>query len=75
MVSAGGIDRNRRGLQPERTASMSELSAWVGRNETVHDTLSPTPVAALTAILDHSAAQVPTGDALPPAVALAGGRQ
>ncbi len=45
---------------------MDDLAAWVGRSETVHDTLGPTPVAALTATLDHPAAAVHTGDLLPP---------
>jgi 3-methylfumaryl-CoA hydratase len=42
-----------------------ELSAWVGRSETVRDTLVPTPVAALTATLDHPAAPVEAGTPLP----------
>jgi 3-methylfumaryl-CoA hydratase len=43
-----------------------DLAAWVGRTETLHDTISATPVAALTATLDHPAAAVPPGTALPP---------
>jgi 3-methylfumaryl-CoA hydratase len=43
-----------------------DLTAWVGRTETLHDTISATPVAALTATLDHPAAAVPPGTALPP---------
>ncbi len=46
--------------------TVQDISAWVGRSETVHDTLGPTPVAALTATLDHPAAPVPAGTALPP---------
>ena len=38
----------------------------MGRSETVHDTLGPTPVAALAATLDHPAAPVPMGSPLPP---------
>ena len=33
-----------------------DLAAWVGRSETVLDTIGPTPVVALTATLDHPAA-------------------
>ncbi len=45
---------------------MDELRAWIGRSETVHDTVGPTPVLALTATLDHPAAAVLTGTPLPP---------
>ena len=41
-------------------------SAWIGRSETVRDTIGPTPVAALAATLDHPAAPVPPGTPLPP---------
>ena len=34
---------------------MNDWSSWVGRSETVHDTPHPTPLAALTASLDHPA--------------------
>jgi 3-methylfumaryl-CoA hydratase len=44
----------------------SDLQAWIGRSETVHDTIGPTPVAALAATLDHPAAAVPAGTPLPP---------
>jgi 3-methylfumaryl-CoA hydratase len=43
-----------------------DLAAWIGRSETVTDTLAPTPVQALTATLDHAAAPVPAGTPLPP---------
>ena len=43
-----------------------DLRSWIGRSETVKDTIYPTPVVALTATLDHPAAQVPAGSALPP---------
>jgi 3-methylfumaryl-CoA hydratase len=46
--------------------TMEDLSAWVGRSETVHDTLHATPLAALTATLDHPAQAWPAGAALPP---------
>ncbi len=42
------------------------LKQWVGRSETLHDTLGATPVAALAATFDHAPAAVNTGDALPP---------
>ena len=43
-----------------------ELRAWIGRSETVHDTLTATPLMALTATLDHPAVAVPVGTPLPP---------
>lgn len=45
---------------------MDDLSNWVGRSETVEDTITATPVVALTATLDHAAAPVPAGTPLPP---------
>ncbi|HEY6134994.1 MAG TPA: MaoC family dehydratase N-terminal domain-containing protein [Rubrivivax sp.] len=44
----------------------ADLRAWVGRSETIDDTIGATPVVALTATLDHPAAPVPVGTALPP---------
>jgi 3-methylfumaryl-CoA hydratase len=44
----------------------TELRAWVGRSETVQDTIGPTPVVALTATLDHPPVPVPSGTPLPP---------
>ena len=43
-----------------------DLAAWIGRSETVADTIGPTPVLALTATLDHPATPAPEGTALPP---------
>ena len=43
-----------------------ELTCWVGRSETVVDTIGPTPVLALTATLDHPRVDVAVGTALPP---------
>src|SRR6185437_11529523 len=43
-----------------------DLTAWIGRAETATDTVTPTPVRALTAILDHPVAPAPTGTPLPP---------
>jgi 3-methylfumaryl-CoA hydratase len=45
---------------------MDDISAWVGRSETVQDTLTAAPVVALTATLDHPAQPVPTGTPLHP---------
>jgi 3-methylfumaryl-CoA hydratase len=42
------------------------LASWIGRSETVHDVIGPTPVVALTATLDRPAANVAAGTALPP---------
>ena len=46
--------------------ALAELSAWIGRSETAHDTLSATPLKALSATLDHPTADFATGAALPP---------
>ena len=43
----------------------SSLKAWIGRSQTLHDVVQPTPVLALAATLDHPAAKVAAGDALP----------
>jgi 3-methylfumaryl-CoA hydratase len=42
------------------------LSAWIGRTETRHDRITPTPVAALAATLDHAEAALSDGSPLPP---------
>lgn len=42
-----------------------DLRSWVGRSETVLDTIGATPVAALTATLDHPAIPTPAGTPLP----------
>jgi 3-methylfumaryl-CoA hydratase len=42
------------------------MKAWIGRSETVLDTVHPTPVLALAATLDHPPASVPMGAPLPP---------
>ena len=44
----------------------NDLTSWIGRSETVRDVIGPTPVIALTATLDHAAAPVEPGTALPP---------
>lgn len=48
------------------TQTIDDLRAWIGRSETVHDTVNPTPVAALTATLDHPATDTAPGTLLPP---------
>jgi 3-methylfumaryl-CoA hydratase len=47
-------------------AAPTEWQAWIGRSETVHDTVTAAPVRALTAVLDHPAVAVEPGAALPP---------
>jgi 3-methylfumaryl-CoA hydratase len=42
------------------------LRQWIGRSETVADTVTPTPVAALSATLDDPIARPPDGTPLPP---------
>ena len=42
------------------------LKAWIGRSETAHDVVVPTPVAALRATLDHPPAPIEAGEPLPP---------
>ena len=44
----------------------SDLSAWIGRIETVRDTAYPTPVVALAATLDLPAWPIEPGTPLPP---------
>ena len=45
---------------------MQDPTTWIGRSETLHDTLGPTPVLALAATLDHPAPPVTPGTPLPP---------
>jgi 3-methylfumaryl-CoA hydratase len=45
---------------------MDELSNWVGRTETLHDSITTAPVIALNATLDHAAMEVAIGLPLPP---------
>jgi 3-methylfumaryl-CoA hydratase len=44
----------------------TDLSPWIGRSETLHDTLTAAPVRALTATLDHPAIDAAAGTPLPP---------
>ena len=52
------------------TRPQVDLSAWTGRHETVHDTVTATPYAALSATLDWPGAvanvRPPAGTVLPP---------
>jgi 3-methylfumaryl-CoA hydratase len=43
-----------------------DLQAWIGRSESVSDTIVATPVIALSATLDHPVAPVAAGMSLPP---------
>jgi 3-methylfumaryl-CoA hydratase len=47
-------------------AQGSEPRTWIGRSETVRDTIGATPVIGLTATLDHPATDVRDGTPLPP---------
>ena len=42
------------------------LREWIGRTETVHDEVTPTPAALLSATLDRDDPEPKPGDALPP---------
>ncbi len=43
-----------------------DVREWIGRSESVRDTVGPTPVMALTATLDHPVRPIPAGTPLPP---------
>jgi 3-methylfumaryl-CoA hydratase len=45
---------------------MQDFSAWIGRSETLRDTIGPTPVIALNATLDHEPMDATAGTPLPP---------
>jgi 3-methylfumaryl-CoA hydratase len=45
---------------------MSNLTAWIGRSETLNDLITPAPVRALTATLDRDPIEVSPGTPLPP---------
>ena len=49
----------------QSTPTATDLRSWIGRSETLHNTIQPTPVQALAATLDHPAAPVPAGTPLP----------
>ncbi|MBE0550019.1 MAG: MaoC family dehydratase N-terminal domain-containing protein [Rubrivivax sp.] len=52
--------------QQAREACVQDYGSWIGRTETLRDTIGATPVAALAATLDHPAAAVLAGTPLPP---------
>ena len=43
-----------------------DLKTWIGNTESVEDTVTPTPYAALSALLDRPPERPPEGTALPP---------
>ncbi len=45
---------------------IDHLRSWIGRSETLEDTVTPVPVAALAATLDHHEPPPRAGDPLPP---------
>src|SRR5688500_4769285 len=47
-------------------AEAVDLAKWIGRTESVRDTVGPTAVAALHTTLDYPAEPVPAGTPLPP---------
>jgi len=44
----------------------TDLAAWIGRQETLRDSIGATPAKALNATLDHTAMEGQTGTVLPP---------
>ncbi|GAA4249122.1 acyl-CoA dehydrogenase [Azospirillum formosense] len=48
------------------TVSATSAKDWIGRSETVSDTVTPTPYAALSATLDRPAERPAAGTPLPP---------
>ncbi|MEP7058812.1 MAG: acyl-CoA dehydrogenase, partial [Caldimonas sp.] len=46
--------------------SHTDLTAWIGRSETVVDSVTAAPVIGLNATLDHPAFDVGAGTLLPP---------
>mgnify|MGYP001555525197 CR=1 FL=1 len=65
---AGALDpvSDRLAGQPAKGAEAPDLRRWIGRSETLHDEVGPTPVAALNATLDHAPIAVVTRTALLP---------
>ena len=50
---------------PEAPADLAGLRAWIGRSESLHDSIGATPVVAMQATLDHAAVDVLPRTALP----------
>ena len=51
---------------PTTPADLAGLRDWIGRSETLHDTIVPQPVRALHATLDYPPTDAAPGTALPP---------
>ncbi|HEX8928033.1 MAG TPA: acyl-CoA dehydrogenase, partial [Actinomycetota bacterium] len=49
-----------------QTTQIDRLKTWIGRSETLEDTVTPVPVAALSATLDRGDPRPWPGDPLPP---------
>ena len=47
-------------------AELAHLQSWVGRNETLHDSVTAAPLRALSATLDREDAEPVPGTAVPP---------
>ena len=45
---------------------MDDLAAWIGRSETLHDSMGAAPLHALNATLDHAPLAAAPGTPLPP---------
>ncbi len=54
------------GAEAPADVPTDELARWIGRSESTRDVIYATPVVALTATLDHPAADVKSGMPLPP---------
>ncbi len=54
------------GTHPRSDTDLSSLRAWIGRSETLNDTLTPNPVQAMHATLDDDTGPVADGSVLPP---------
>ena len=48
------------------SAELAHLQSWVGRNETLHDSVTAAPLRALSATLDREDAEPVPGTAVPP---------
>src|SRR5215212_1471579 len=49
-----------------QTTQIDHLKTWIGRSEALEDTVTPVPVAALSATLDRDDPRPRPGDPLPP---------
>ena len=53
-------------MNTDSPPTLQDSARWIGRSETLNDTVTAAPVLALTATLDHPATPVASGTALPP---------